>query len=429
MKKIAKIVHDKKKNCWTVYSSKGKKLSKCYKTKKEATKRLGQIEYFKQNSLDDLSIIDLTDQSNYDIVLSNKPADGQHTSVQASNKFNKRAFGLTVPGFNESPGGTQNPKYDEEDPVGYFGSEEEQELEDSIPDKNIKYKDKLKEAASILNQYGFKKEAEGVLDLLLDMIDPVKSLDDETYDIPFLGEVSNPFNVNQSNIFSQENILKQIYSKYKNERIYRASEYYNSFASNNDALNAIVEESTATMQNHERAFGAFLYMMHNGVTCNSAINFGDKKKTVQSLMQEIFSISDIVLSAGLIIGGGKISGGLLSIFKSENLLDFAKRLLLGSIGKTLILSGVFWGARNFSYGRLVTEICKDPKSFQFDKDNPGILKYSEPTINIENNQDQLYVTPEMESEYEDMKKEKAEDPSYFKDRRRKGIGRRRVRRR
>jgi hypothetical protein len=429
MKKIAKIVHNKKKNCWTVYSSKGKKLSKCYKTKKEAVKRLGQIEYFKQNSLDDLSIVDLADQSNYDIVLSNKPADGQYTTVQASNDFNKKAFGLTVPGFNESPGGIQNPNYDEEDPVGFFGAEEEQELEDSIPDKNMKYKKKLKEAATILNQYGFKKEAQGVLDLLLDMIDPVKSLDDETYDLPILGEVSNPFNVNQSNIFSQENILKQVYSKYKNERIYRASEYYNSFSNNNDALNAIVEESTATMQNHERAFGAFLYMMHNGVTCNSAINFGEEKKTVQDFMEEIFSLSDIVLSAGLIIGGGKISGGLLSIFKSENLLDFAKRLLLGSIGKSLILSGVFWGARNFSYSKLIPEICKDPKSFQFDKDNPGILKYSEPTIEIEKNQEQLYVTPEMEAEYEEMKKDKIEDPSYFRERRKKGLGRRRTRRR
>ena len=429
MKKIAKIVHNKKKNCWTVYSSKGKKLSKCYKTKKEATKRLGQIEYFKQNSLDDLSIVDLADQSNYDIVLSNKPADGQYTTVQASSDFNKKAFGLTVPGFNEGPGGIQNPNYDEEDPVGFFGAEEDPELEDSTPDKNMKYEDKLKEAAAILNQYGFKKEAQGVLDLLLDMIDPVKSLDDQTYDVPFLGEVSNPFNVNQSNIFSQENILKQVYSKYKNERIYRASEYYNSFSGNNDALNAIVEESTATMQNHERAFGAFLYMMHNGVTCNSVINFGEEKKTVQDFMKEIFSLSDIVLSAGLIIGGGKISGGLLSIFKSENLLDFAKRLLLGSIGKTLVLSGVFWGARNFSYSKLIPEICKDPKSFQFDKDNPGILKYSEPTIDIKEDekQEKLYVTPEMEAEYEEMKDEI--DPSYFRERRKRGLGKRRTRRR
>lgn len=33
---------------YVVYSEKGKKLSKPYKTKKEAQKRLGQIEYFKK---------------------------------------------------------------------------------------------------------------------------------------------------------------------------------------------------------------------------------------------------------------------------------------------------------------------------------------------------------------------------------------------
>ena len=285
--------------------------------------------------------------------------------------MNSHTDSTLIPGFNESPGGIQNPNEDEDDSVGWFGAEDElgqdTDTPNVNPDKNMKYEEKIKEAAKILNNYGFKKEANSLLDLILDTIDPIESMDDEKYDLPFLGEVSNPFNINQSNIFSQENILKQIYSKYKNERIYRASEYYNSFSDKNSALNAIVEESKANMQNHERAFGAFLYLVHNGVTCNSKINFGTEKKTVQEFMDEIFSISDIILSAGLIIGGGKISGGLLSVFKSENLLDFAKRLLMGSIGKTLILSGIFWGARNFSYGKLIPEICKDPKSFQFER--------------------------------------------------------------
>lgn len=37
----------KVKGGYVVYSSKGKKLSKVYKTKAEAVKRLRQIEYFK----------------------------------------------------------------------------------------------------------------------------------------------------------------------------------------------------------------------------------------------------------------------------------------------------------------------------------------------------------------------------------------------
>lgn len=36
----------------TVYSESGKKLSLQYKTKKEASKRLGQIEYFKHKKHD-----------------------------------------------------------------------------------------------------------------------------------------------------------------------------------------------------------------------------------------------------------------------------------------------------------------------------------------------------------------------------------------
>jgi hypothetical protein len=38
----------KTKKGWAVFSSKGKKLSRDYKTKKAATARLGEIEHFKR---------------------------------------------------------------------------------------------------------------------------------------------------------------------------------------------------------------------------------------------------------------------------------------------------------------------------------------------------------------------------------------------
>lgn len=40
----------KVKNGWAVYSEKGEKLSKVYKSKKQARKRLQQIEYFKHKN-------------------------------------------------------------------------------------------------------------------------------------------------------------------------------------------------------------------------------------------------------------------------------------------------------------------------------------------------------------------------------------------
>lgn len=44
------MIH-KVSNGWIVLSEKGKKLSKPYKTKKEAEKRLGEIEYFKHKGI------------------------------------------------------------------------------------------------------------------------------------------------------------------------------------------------------------------------------------------------------------------------------------------------------------------------------------------------------------------------------------------
>ena len=86
MNKSSKIRKRKGKDQWKVYSEKGKPMSKWLDSKKKAKERLKQIEFFKHKSnSDDLSIIDLVDQSNYDMPTLNRKKYRCHSPLQKSN--------------------------------------------------------------------------------------------------------------------------------------------------------------------------------------------------------------------------------------------------------------------------------------------------------------------------------------------------------
>ena len=112
MLKWAKIRKRKNKDQWKVYSEEGKPLSKWYDSEKKAKERLKQIEYFKHNSADDLSIIDLVDQSNYDMPTLNR----KNTDVFPHTKNSMYLY----PGGPEVLGGKQTPYIDQDDSEDYF---------------------------------------------------------------------------------------------------------------------------------------------------------------------------------------------------------------------------------------------------------------------------------------------------------------------
>ena len=77
MFKTSKVRKKPGKDLWAVYSKKGKKISKWYKSKKKAMKRLRQIEYFKHNPADDhvSDLLDFINHNTYGDVLTTKPPD------------------------------------------------------------------------------------------------------------------------------------------------------------------------------------------------------------------------------------------------------------------------------------------------------------------------------------------------------------------
>ena len=132
MKKYSKVRKRPEKKQWAVYSSKGKKLSRWYPSRKKAIERLRQIEYFKNNADDGLlGISDIVDQNTYTDTLHVKSNDGI---------LNKAAFGLT-PAFKD----TSPVFYDEEDLSTRFfsgSSDPDNESHNSSPNINNKIKNK-----------------------------------------------------------------------------------------------------------------------------------------------------------------------------------------------------------------------------------------------------------------------------------------------
>ena len=159
MLKWAKIRKRKNKNQWKVYSEEGKPLSKWYNSESEAKKRLGQIEYFKHNSADDLSIIDLVDQTNYDMPTLNR----KNTEVSPHTKNSMYLY----PGGPEVLGGKQTPYIDQDDSEDYFRFFEGESEVDLPPvnekgkrmNKRLLRKEEIKALSTTYNFDTFEKVA------------------------------------------------------------------------------------------------------------------------------------------------------------------------------------------------------------------------------------------------------------------------------
>lgn len=159
MLKWAKIRKRKNKNQWKVYSEEGKPLSKWYNSESEAKKRLGQIEYFKHNSADDLSVIDLVDQTNYDMPTLNR----KNTEVSPHTKNSMYLY----PGGPEVLGGKQTPYIDQDDSEDYFRFFEGESEVDLPPvnekgkrmNKRLLRKEEIKALSTAYNFDTFEKVA------------------------------------------------------------------------------------------------------------------------------------------------------------------------------------------------------------------------------------------------------------------------------
>lgn len=159
MLKWAKIRKRKGKNQWKVFSEEGKPLSKWYNSESEAKKRLGQIEYFKHNSADDISVIDLVDQTNYDMPTLNR----KNTEVSPHTKNSMYLY----PGGPEVLGGKQTPYIDQDDSEDYFRFFEGESEVDLPPvnekgkrmNKRLLRKEEIKALSAVYNFDTFEKVA------------------------------------------------------------------------------------------------------------------------------------------------------------------------------------------------------------------------------------------------------------------------------
>jgi hypothetical protein len=159
MLKWAKIRKRKNKDQWKVYSEEGKPLSKWYDSEKKAKERLKQIEYFKHNSADDLSIIDLVDQSNYDMPTLNR----KNTDVFPHTKNSMYLY----PGGPEVLGGKQTPYIDQDDSEDYFRFFEGESEADLPPvnekgkrmNKRLLRKEEVRALSAAYNLDTFEKRA------------------------------------------------------------------------------------------------------------------------------------------------------------------------------------------------------------------------------------------------------------------------------
>lgn len=159
MIKSAKIRKRQDKDQWKVYSEEGKPLSKWYDSKKKAKERLRQIEYFKHNSADDLSILDLVDQSNYDMPTLNR----KNTDVFPHTKNSMYLY----PGGPEVLGGKQTPYIDQDDSEDYYKFFEGESEVDLPPvnekgkrmNKRLLRKEEIKALSAAYNFDTFEKVA------------------------------------------------------------------------------------------------------------------------------------------------------------------------------------------------------------------------------------------------------------------------------
>ena len=389
MKKYSKVKKRPNKRQWAVYSSKGKKLSQWYPSRKKAVERLRQIEYFKNNASDhELGLSDIVNHRTLDDnPLSVKPGDGQFTY--------KQAFGLTPSYVNAAPthlefdeelsdkffGGDSYQDYQNSNSISVLNDEDKVEIKDLI--KKLKKLKQDKEASKlfyILKKATFEdvlnKGKENIFDkeyglsqFLPDI--PVETLTkEEKGSIPFFGNYGHPLSVNANEILLTG-------QKLIDTNMSQGEVHYNSFKNSQDAMNKFYQEAEGILAgggifdtNEVLSFAAFLYLMHNGYNCSDIVfvktkdgTIVDTGKTIEDYVKKTFNSiwSDWLIPGMLFVGGFPV---IFNMFPD------------GLVGKTFgfgaAILGSFLGpgghiVENLSLYKLCLAICKelDKNKFKF----------------------------------------------------------------
>ena len=394
MYKFSKVRKRKNKNQWAVYSSKGKKLSRWYPSRKKAVERLRQIEYFKNNSDDQSSdIIDYVNHENYKDTLSVKPIDVSNSKYA---ELKKEAFGHVMNTGYNSVQGEQTPKFDDVT-YRFFGGEDDIGNEESLPSVNKKInddreldslnllKDKLIEEGEIseanrineiikisfdpsqLSQLGIDPTqlTSSEIAEIYRRIDLAGSVPDDwmggidtmtakpVTTVPLLGNVGDPRSINVDMLSLK---IPYVYNK----GMAVAHNYYKKMT-RVEAMEAIFEESRARIDsNEERAFAAIVYLLHQGYPCNARIvAYGFPHETISEMAKKIFNdpLSDFVIPGLLAIG---IGTGVQSGFRGVSKIPaFIAGTGIGAYG--------FGGhiMQNLTISKIMPMLCEDPNSFFF----------------------------------------------------------------
>lgn len=384
MKKYSKVRKRPEKKQWAVYSSKGKKLSRWYSSRKKAVERLRQIEYFKNNADDGLlGISDIVDHNTYTDTLHVKSNDGI---------LNKAAFGLT-PAFKD----TSPVFYDEEDLSTRFfsgSSDPDNESHNSSPNINNKIKNKkedkdLEELMDFLIDEGEVKEAYNLKEKLRKIsfdleewtpdlhkyipdIDKETLLQDPYAEIPLLGRVGNPLSLNQDALLAGVGFVDR--------GMKNAEKHFKSFSSNSEAMNVLYQESKAYVDtNEEKTFAAFLYLMKNGKSCKSMVKLSDDGESVYTR----YTISDLIKESFASFWSDFLIPGLIVMGKVPLVFSLFPKTFLGRVGGAgaAALSTAFGPGghilQNISLYKLSQMICNqeiDIKKLNFKEGN---LTYEE----------------------------------------------------
>jgi len=384
MKKYSKVRKRPDKKQWAVYSSKGKKLSRWYPSKKKATERLRQIEYFKNNADDGLlGISDIVDHNTYSDTLHVKSNDGI---------INKSAFGLT-PAFKDTV--SQGIVYDEELATRFFSgsSDPDGELHNSSPNINNKIDNKkedkdLQELMEFLLEDGEIKEAIylnkkiikvsfDIEDWTPDIHEYIPDIDKETLlkeptEMPVLGRVGNPLSVNQDTLLSGIGFVDR--------GMKDAEKHFDSISSNEEAMNILYQESNSYLDtNEEKTFAAFLYLMKNGKTCSSMVKLSEDGESVYTR----YTINDLIKQSFASFWSDFFIPGLIVLGKIPLIFNMFPNTLLGRAGAVGVSAlGTAFGpgghvVQNISLYKLSEMICK--KEIDITKINfkEGNLTYEE----------------------------------------------------
>ena len=373
---IAKVRKRRGKDQWAVYSKDGKKLSRWYSSRKKAMHRLGQIEYFKNNAEDqESSLIDMIDHNTYKDVLTTKPIDVGN-SKNASLK--KNAFGHIINTGNNSVQGDQTPRLDDTT-YRFFGGEDDSLSDDKSPAINSKFKDKdLEDLESYLIDNEEYVEASKLSFLRKNAFDPHKKPDFGNLDIsklipdidkeiltqepikrvPGLGvNIGDPRSVNVDFLVAQ---VPMLYDAGMDV----AEQYYNRM-SIGEAMEALHEESKGFSDlvfdsNEERAFAAFVRLLHAGYSCNSAvIAYGKVSGSINQKVNMIFNDqwSDWIIP-------GLLGAGLgLDIISGTSGWKQAPMSILGAGAAAYGFGGHIM--YNLAISKLIPMICKEPMNYRF----------------------------------------------------------------